>query len=69
MMGIKEILKKERQLDQNAKDIETIGNHYGCLRFSEFEDKFYWSITDWYGDDWDDIPKYLYDALLKYHNE
>lgn len=49
--------------------IGNIGNYYGGLVVKEENDKYYWGIEDWDGTYWDEIPKYLYDALLNYQQE
>ena len=51
---------------KETRRIGGIGNYYGGLSLKEDEGKFYWSIEDWSGEDWEEIPKYLYDALLKF---
>ena len=53
----------------NHKEIGTIGCYYGSLIVKQVEDKFYWSIEDVSTDYWEEIPKYLYDALLKFDSE
>lgn len=50
-------------------DIGTIGNHYGCLEVKEENGKFYWCIENWDGSHWEEIPKYLYDAMVKFETE
>lgn len=53
--------------------IGEIGNNYGDLNVfnDKTQDKYYWFINDW--ETWDEtkeeIPKYLYDALMKFENE
>ena len=43
-----------------------IGNHYGGLEVKEEDGKYLWGIENWDGTDFKEIPKYLYDALIKY---
>ena len=43
-----------------------IGNYYGNLEIKEDDGKFYWSIENWDGDHWQEIPVELYGCLLKY---
>jgi hypothetical protein len=43
-----------------------IGNYYGSLNVKTEGDKCYWSIEDWDGSDWEEIPSALYRALLKF---
>ena len=51
------------------REIGNIGNYYGGLSIKKVGDKYFWSIHDWDGDCWDEIPKYLYDSLNKYQDE
>jgi len=44
--------------------IGSIGNSYGSLEVKEEENKFYWSIEDYYGNDWEEITERLYRELL-----
>ncbi len=50
-------------------EIGDIGNHYGGLEIMEKDGKFLWGIENYNGTAWDEIPKYLYDALVKYETE
>lgn len=43
-----------------------IANYYGSLHVRSEGDKFYWSIEDWDGFNWEEIPSTLYRALLKF---
>lgn len=53
----------------SEKDIGTIGNHYGCLTVKTDGEKFFWGIGNWDGTHWEEIPQYLYDALVKFELE
>lgn len=53
----------------SEKDIGTIGNHYGCLTVKTDGEKFFWGIDNWDGTHWEEIPQYLYDALVKFELE
>jgi len=57
--------KKEAQ----TMEIGNIRNRYGCQEVKQEEGKYYWSIENWDGHHWDEIPKYLYDNLVKYEKE
>jgi len=53
------------------KQIGEIGNYYGALWVTEYENHFYWCIENYDTDfdnlfDWDMIDKKLYDALIAY---
>lgn len=49
-------------------DIGEIGNYYGGLEVRTDGKKFEWSITDYFGDSWEEISENLYNELMK-HNE
>jgi hypothetical protein len=49
--------------------VGTIGNYYGSLNLMKEDGKYHWSIENYDGHDWEEIPKYLYDALMKFDNE
>jgi hypothetical protein len=46
-----------------------IGNYYGGLSVQSDRVKHEWSIGDWTGEDWYEIPEYLYLALFRFYNE
>ena len=46
--------------------IGKIGNYYGGLTVKNENEKYYWSICDYNGEDWEEIPEYLYLALLSF---
>lgn len=52
--------------EQKRFKIGKIGNYYGCLEVKSENDKHYWAIENWDGHEWQEIPKELYDTLLKY---
>ena len=56
-----------------SKHIETrigqIENFYGGLSIMTADGRFYWSIKRHDGDNWQEIPEKLYDALLEYERE
>lgn len=49
-------------------NIGSIRNYYGGLVIKEEDGKYYWGIEDWDGVHYEEIPKYLYDALVQYQN-
>lgn len=49
--------------------IGEICNYYGGLEVKEEGGRFYWAIENHDGHDWEQIPQYLYDALVKYESE
>lgn len=48
------------------KDIGKIGNYYGGLSVKQADDKFYWSIENYDGPYWEEIPESLYRELLAF---
>lgn len=47
-------------------EIEEIGNYYGCLWIKKERNKFFWGIENYDGVTYVEIPKDLYDALIKH---
>jgi len=45
-----------------------IGNAYGGLEIKEEGNKYYWTITGFEGGEWVEIPKELYNELVKLLN-
>ena len=52
--------------DGYIKQIGEIGNHYGGLSISIINGKFFWSIENWDGECWEEIPKSLFDELDRF---
>jgi hypothetical protein len=50
------------------REIGSIGNYYGGLYVKNENDKYYWSIENWDGMDWEEIPESLYDELVKFED-
>ncbi len=48
----------------DVKRVGNIGNYYGGLEVKEEDGKFYWSIENWDGSEWEEITETLYRALL-----
>jgi len=48
-------------------DIGDIGNYYGGLSVKKEDGKFYWSIDNWDGQHWEEIPESLYLELIKFN--
>lgn len=49
--------------------IGSIGNYYGGLSVKKDGNRMFWSIENYDGDRWEEIPEYLYRALLKFEAE
>lgn len=50
------------------KEIGTIGNYYGNLYVKHEDERYYWSIRNFDGHDWHEIPEYLFRTLVEYEN-
>ena len=46
-----------------------IGNYYGTLSVREVNGIVEWGIEDYDGTDFEPIPQYLFEALVKWHEE
>jgi len=46
-----------------------IRNYYGGLEIKEEDGKYYWGIENYNGTKYEEIPKYLYDALVKFRDK
>lgn len=53
---------------ENIISIGEICNYYGGLSVKEYNN-YYWSIENYSGHSWEEIPDYLYEALIKFENE
>lgn len=62
----KEIILQE--FDENGQYIGNIGNYYGGLKILKYNEKYYWDITGYGGDDPQEITEDLYNELLKFQN-
>jgi hypothetical protein len=52
------------------KSIGEISNYYGGLNTQELDGRYFWWIEEWNGlEETEEIPKYLYDALIRFENE
>ena len=49
--------------------IGEIENYYGGLDIKEEDGKYYWGIEDHFDTEYQEIPKYLYDAMIKFKSE
>jgi|688.fasta_scaffold1029985_1 hypothetical protein len=50
----------------NEQKIGNIGNYYGGLWVKTENNKCYWSIENYDGQNWREIPESLYRALVEY---
>lgn len=65
MESLKKRLNVLRGFDRRAV-IGDIQNYYGSLAIDIQEEAFVWSIDDYNGDHWYEIPKGLFMQLLRY---
>ena len=52
-----------------VQSVGEIGNYYGGLSVCCYDNKYYWSIENWNGNAWEEIPEYLYLTLIRYEKE
>ena len=50
-------------------NIGNIGNYYGSLEVKKEDGAFFWSIENWDGTVWEEIPESLYIELVKFEEE
>ena len=56
-------------MSEKEKQIGDIANYYGGLSVKFENGKYFWGILNYDSDfGWDEIPKSLYDELIKYEN-
>jgi len=48
--------------------IGAIGNYYGEINVKEEAGRYFWAIEDWTDWLWEEIPKSLYDELMKFED-
>jgi hypothetical protein len=51
-----------------TREIGDIGNYYGSLKVKQEHCKFAWSIENFDGDEWEEIPEYLFAALNRFED-
>lgn len=51
--------------DIGDTQVGEIGNYYGGLWVKRINNMCYWSIENYSGDNWEEIPSALFDELLK----
>jgi hypothetical protein len=54
---------------ERGTQIGEIENYYGGLHIKKENDKFWWAIENYTGFNWEEIPEYLYNALMRFHKE
>lgn len=61
-------MSKTNKVPANVADFSVgeIGNYYGGLSVKVEDGKAYWSIENYSGNTWQQIPDYLYAALARF---
>jgi hypothetical protein len=53
-----------------VRSVGNIGNYYGDLSVKKDDDgKFWWSIENWDGHGWEQIPESLYNELIAFEDQ
>lgn len=55
-----------KALEPSSTVIGEIRTYYGGLEVLNFQGKYYWGIDSHDGIEWQEIPEYLYNALIKF---
>lgn len=55
-----------KEYEPKSIEIGKIQGFYGGLEVMEYQEKFYWGIHSHSDIEWQEIPKYLYDSLVKF---
>jgi hypothetical protein len=59
-------MKKMKIVEGEEYCISRISNYYGDLTIKTEKGKFYWSIENYNGHHWEEIPPYLFRALVRF---
>jgi len=51
--------------DIQPDGVAPAGNYYGSLCITSHDGKFYWTVENYDGYDWLEIPKYIYLAIKR----
>lgn len=52
-----------------VRDIGDVCNYYGGVAVCMKDGKYYWSVENYDGHDWEQIPKSLYDELNNFQDD
>ena len=61
--------EKEDSESTTPRSVRDIGNYYGGLSIQMIDGICYWSIENYDGEDWVEIPRYLFDAINQHLDE
>ena len=51
------------------KHIGLTSNYYGGVVVKSEDNKYYWQVEDYKDNDWEQIPEYLYESLIRFQEE
>lgn len=63
---VKLYLDGEEKPIGDGKRVGEIGNYYGSLQIIHLDGKYFWGIGDCNETLWQEIPEFLYEALVKF---
>lgn len=55
--------------ESGQHEVGLIGNFYGGLSIKKVDNKYFWSIENYDGYEWEEIPESLYAELVKFEQE
>ena len=58
-----------REVENRSKRIGDRGNYYGQLSVVKHGSKYFWSIENYDGQDWQEITEKLYNTLIEFEGE
>lgn len=61
-------MEKEGDDMSEERNIGGIGNYYGGLAIKNEDRKCFWSIENYDGHDWEEIPQSLFDELNRFQD-
>lgn len=60
---------EKEETDIPERGVRGIGNYYGGLSIKMTRGVCHWSIENYDGEDWVEIPRYLFDAISQHLDE
>ena len=60
---------KDKYENEDGCSVGCIGNYYGDLSVKKKDGSYYWSIENYNGHNWEQIPEYLFEALKRFNDE
>lgn len=62
-------LEDRPPVSEGGEAVGLIGNYYGGLAILEWGGRYWWSVENYHGCDWHEIPESLHRALQKYEHD